>query len=288
MAIKTILLPLRDSDATDAVLAAGLDAAKRLDAHVMVLHSSPDPDALIPYATLGLSSGMRATLREAAAKNAAQETGQLRARTVAACERAGVAFRERGASSPERASASWVDETGTRSTMIAHHGRLADLIVVPRPSRMSPLPSSFEAALRDTGRPVLMVPRKGEHAVRGHHVGIAWNGSAPAAKAIVAAGPFLAGAQRISVLTTAKRRARRPSADEVVSYLACHGLTAQVLEMDVAGASVGEAMLATASREGIDLLVAGSYSRNRMRSVVFGGVTQHLLGHADLPVLMMY
>ena len=34
-----------------------------------------------------------------------------------------------------------------------------------------------------------------------------------------------------------------------------------------------------------DLLVMGAYGHSRLRELIFGGATHHVLEHADLPVL---
>lgn len=287
MAIKVILMALRHSDASEALLETGLNAARRFDAHLRVLYARANPDDVIPYNTLGLTSSVRRQVREAAARNADEESARLRVLFDAACARAGIEQRPIGSRSPQSASVEWVEEIGARNVLVEMHGRLADLIIVPCPSRIHPPPASFESALRGSGRAVIMVPRGVPQSLAASHVAIAWNGSAAASKAIAASGPCLAGASRISVLTTAKRAERRPNADEVVTYLACHGLQAKVHLMDISHRSVGVAMLQEARALGVDLLVAGGYSRNRFRAMVFGGVTEHLLAHADLPVLMM-
>ncbi|TDJ14608.1 MAG: hypothetical protein E2O65_13980 [Gammaproteobacteria bacterium] len=64
MPIKTILLPLGEKDQDHALLDAALAVTKRLDAHLDVLHVEPDKEASLPYATLGLSEGMRAQRRQ--------------------------------------------------------------------------------------------------------------------------------------------------------------------------------------------------------------------------------
>ena len=37
-----------------------------------------------------------------------------------------------------------------------------------------------------------------------------------------------------------------------------------------------------------DLLLMGAYSRNRMSQLVFGGVTEYMLKHTSIPVLMLH
>jgi nucleotide-binding universal stress UspA family protein len=51
---------------------------------------------------------------------------------------------------------------------------------------------------------------------------------------------------------------------------------------------VPEALLGEASNSGADLLVMGGYHHSRMRQLILGGVTQHVLEAAELPVLMAH
>ena len=40
--------------------------------------------------------------------------------------------------------------------------------------------------------------------------------------------------------------------------------------------------------EGCDLLVKGAFTQSRLRQMIFGGATSHILAHAELPVLMAH
>ena len=52
------------------------------------------------------------------------------------------------------------------------------------------------------------------------------------------------------------------------------------------GNSVGAGLLAAARDFGCDLLAMGAYSHSRLRQLILGGVTRHVLEHGDLPVMM--
>jgi nucleotide-binding universal stress UspA family protein len=43
-----------------------------------------------------------------------------------------------------------------------------------------------------------------------------------------------------------------------------------------------------AKAQGCDLLVKGAYTQSRLRQMVFGGATRHILATATLPVLMAH
>ena len=45
-------------------------------------------------------------------------------------------------------------------------------------------------------------------------------------------------------------------------------------------------LFAAALEFGADLLAMGAYSHSRLRQLILGGVTRHVLEHARLPVMM--
>ena len=49
-----------------------------------------------------------------------------------------------------------------------------------------------------------------------------------------------------------------------------------------------DAILNAVSDYGADLLVIGAYGHSRVRELVLGGVTRHLLRHMTIPVLMSH
>ena len=53
-------------------------------------------------------------------------------------------------------------------------------------------------------------------------------------------------------------------------------------------AGPGEAILAEAKAQGADLLVKGAYTQSRLRQMIFGGATSHILGAAELPVFFAH
>ena len=286
MPIKTILLPLGEKDRDDALLDAALAVTKRFKAHLDVLHVEPNAESLLPYATIGLSEKMRASVRDAAARQHSDATRALQQLVDKACVRNGVSMARRG-EQPAKISADWLVETGSQTELVAQFGRLADLIIVPRPARVSPPPKTIDAALRETGRPVLMLPPRAVDSI-GERIVIGWNGSTEAAEAVAAARPILREAGAVTVLTTDKRQKRRPNGGDLLTYLACHGIAASVSIMDTRTRSVPEALLANARELDADLLVTGGYSRHRLREVIMGGVTRYLLAESDIPIMMVH
>lgn len=264
-----------------------ISMAIRNNSHLDLLYVQNDPERLIPFATLGLSAGMRRTIIESATESATQQGEDLKQRFLALCEKHGMSVSPRGIE-VEKPSADFLIRDGLRDNLIGKHGRIADLIIVPQPFRVSPPPSSFEAALRDTGRPVLMVPRGEILVEKGKRLAIGWNCSKEAAQAISAVMINLQRAEKVYVLCSKKRMNQPINSDDVCVYLRCHGVTAETALLDTKRQSPGEALLAKTRELNCDRLIVGGYSRAKIRSVIKGGVTGHLLEHADIPVLMVH
>jgi len=287
MTIKTIILPIRDSDVADSLMETAVSMAIRNNAHLDVLFVQKNPEHLVPFASLGVSEKMRQSIIESASKSADQQGADLKQRFESICASQNMALNPRG-NNPGNPSADFIVRQGARDEMIATDGRLADLILVPQPVSISPPPSSFEAALRDTGRPVLMVPRKKILVNAGKTIGIGWNASKEAAQAVAAVMGNLQRADKVYVLESEKRMANPLNAEEACIYLKCHGVSAEPAVFSTKKQSAGEALLSKTNELNCDRLIVGGYSRPKLRNMIMGGVTGHLMSNADIPVIFVH
>ena len=287
MTIKTILLPIRESEIADSLMETAIGMAIRNDSHLDLLYVQSDPQRLIPFATLGLSASMRQTITDSAIESAARQADDLKQRFHALCSKHGMSVSPRG-TTPGQPSADFLIRDGLRDELIGKYGRLADLIIVPQPLRISPPPGSFEAALRESGRPVLMTPRGKIVVGKGRRLAIGWNSSKEAAQAISGVLNNLKRADKVFVLCSEKRMQQPINGDDTCVYLRCHGITAETAVFSTAKQSPGEALLAKAHELDCDRLIVGGYSRPKIRDLIMGGVTGHLLKHADIPVIMVH
>jgi nucleotide-binding universal stress UspA family protein len=286
MPVKTILLPLAGATAPESVFEAALNLALRFDAHLDVLYVRRNPRNLLPYATLGLSKHMKESVLESAEQTSGSQAETNRSLFTSACERMGVPLvASRTGNDP--VSASWEERTGDQVTILARRGRLSDLIVLPGPIPVSPPPEVAEAALKSTGRPVLIIPPSADTVIASH-IAIGWNGSAESARSVAAAMDYLHAADSVTIFSGTAHPEKRPTADALVAYLGWHGVEAEVQIFEAHDPSVGEALLARAKAAGVNLLVVGGYSRSRLRELILGGVTGHLLANADIPVFMVH
>lgn len=146
--------------------------------------------------------------------------------------------------------------------------------------------------LLGAGRPVLVIPYIGfTTPLLGRHVVIAWNGGREAVRAVHDALPLLAAAQRVTVLTihtAGSAPLEALSAAELCEHLARHGIAAVAANISASDIEVGDMLLSRAADESADLIVMGAYGHSRLREIVMGGATRHLLKHMTVPVLMSH
>jgi nucleotide-binding universal stress UspA family protein len=287
MPIKTILLPLRESDMSEHMIESGMVLARQHAAHLDVLYVHPKASDIMPFATMGMTRAVREMVQENANAASRDQAARLRTLFEAVRARHAIALRTRRDYDGE-ASADWSEAAGVRSEEVARRGRLADLILAPRPERYDPPPKTFEAILRDTGRALVMLPRGGPATPITGNVLVGWNGSTECASALAASRAMLRQAREVTVLVSVKRQHNRPHGEDVVDYLRCHGVTATSRVVDMSGGHVGEKILEQCKELGIELLVVGGYSRTRMQELFLGGVTRYLIREARLPVFMVH
>ncbi len=183
----------------------------------------------------------------------------------------------------------WRGETLMPPTGVGEYGRIFDLIVIGRPGAASSEPnrSTLEAALFESGRPLLIAPPRAP-ATLGTVVAIAWNGSLETARSIAFAMPFLKLARDVPVMTVPGLKLPGPSDADIARALRRHGIPARVVAVADAGRPPARALLEMAASFGADLMIKGGYTQSRLRQLIFGSVTNDILTEAELPVLMAH
>ena len=291
MSIKTILVPVDGTEAARPALETAFVVAKEFSAHVDVLHVSADPKDAVPLLGEGMSGAMIEEMIEYAEKESGERAASARRMFDDQCARDSVSFAGTP-SAEDKSSAAWVEVVGRDNEAVAQGGRLVDLIVAGRPTTDADPSATIvvNAALFETGRPVLVAPPPGSatSAAVGGKVAIAWNLNAEAARAVGAALPFLGSAESVVIVTAESERTSSGAAGELAPYLAWHGIAATTQIVPKSRRAVGEALLGTCADIGADMLVMGAYTHGRVRQLILGGVTSHVLAAAAIPVLMAH
>ena len=92
----------------------------------------------------------------------------------------------------------------------------------------------------------------------------------------------------MTVLTVTGATVPGPSGEDLAEHLRRGGVNASAKTVDPGTRPVGGAILEEAQSQGADLLFKGAYTHARLRQMIFGGPTRHILTHAELPVFMAH
>jgi nucleotide-binding universal stress UspA family protein len=186
-------------------------------------------------------------------------------------------------------SCAWFDGAPGGEDFVGNYGRIFDLIVLGRPakSRQGPRMTTLESALFESGRPVLLAPPAVPRSI-GERILIAWNCSTEQARATAFAMPLLRKAGRVVICTVEGATVPGPTGAQMARNLLMNGIQAEAMTVAPGQRRAGEVVLAQAEALGCDLIVKGAYTQSRLRQMIFGGTTQHILTHATVPVLLAH
>ncbi|ONG51326.1 universal stress protein UspA [Pseudoroseomonas deserti] len=289
MAYRRLLLPLTGTAAGEAALNTALMVARMWNAHVHCLHVRVDARDVAPLAGEGLSGAMIEEMMAATERESGERAGRVRAlfeRFVQGRD-VTIALSAESALKTEGPTLSFESIAGREEDVVAQQSRLYDMAVVPHPEADEDVSSSdaLHAVLFDSGRPVLIAPRQSPATI-GNRVCCAWNGTAESAAAVAAALPWLHHAEAVRVLYSDDYQRRGPAAEGLQAYLRWHEIQAEAVPFKPQTREVGAGLLGATRDFNADLLCMGAYSHSRLRQLILGGVTRHVLENADIPVLM--
>jgi nucleotide-binding universal stress UspA family protein len=284
--MKTILVPTESHESMRSALATALVLARRFDSYIEGFalrfrineFIAVDMAGAVPLETLREESVDEARRARALFEAFMRERGVPRSDAPAASLSSPVASLSYG----------WFDDAPEGEDFVGSRGRVFDVIVMSRSeaSSIGLHGRAIESGLFDSGRPIMIAAQTPPREI-GANVLIAWNCSTEQARTTAFAMPLLRKAERITVLHVEGGTAvPGPSAALATQYLQRNGLNAGLMTVGLDGRSTGEAILATAQSLGCDLLIKGAYTQSRLRQMIFGGATRHILKHAALPVLM--
>jgi nucleotide-binding universal stress UspA family protein len=275
--IKDVVVHVPLEPSQDGVLAYAISVAAACDGHLTGTAFSYEP--IIP------------AFNGVAAISAEWIEGQL----AYAAERANTAverFEKQGRTAGMGVAAKVVQASPVGASIrFGEIARRFDLSIVRQPEASETEGKNLfvEAALFQSGRPVLVVPYIQKDAFALDHVLVCWDGSSHAARAIGDAMPLLRKAGRTVLLTVADdvKSDELPAAD-MAQHLARHGVKVQVQQIAAAERDVSGIILSYAADADSDLIVMGGYGHSRIREFVLGGATRGMLSAMTVPTLMSH
>ena len=281
--MKTILLPFYDDDAAEAALDTSGQLAARFGSYIEGLFVMRPPQ-IIDGEGIVLADSYLTQLKEEGRRLG----GRARARFDDSVAGRGMAAGSL-AEPAEGAAIGWREMEGLEGQVIGDYGRVFDLIVIGREFGHPWVDWHVmaEAALFESGRPIVITPAKPGKSL-GENVVIAWNNSTETARTVALSMPLLAGAGAVTVVAVEGWGVPGPSAEQLRGHLVRNGIPAGVRAVEPDGRSPGETVLDVCAALGADLLVKGAYTQSRLRQLVFGGATRHIMMNAELPVILSH
>jgi nucleotide-binding universal stress UspA family protein len=276
--MKTILVPTENDDAMRPALEIALHLARRCHSYMEGFALRWDLSGLVSADVM--AGGLWLDKHDVAA-----EAKQARRIFESFMREHGVGPANETPVSP---SFGWREDAPEGDGFVGTYGRVFDVIVMNKVDAKAPSlrNRTIETALFESGRPILLAPPLPPRQVA-TNVLVAWNGSTEQARATAFAMPLLRLADRVTVLTVVGGTGvPGPSAEQLIRYLRRNDIAAEPMSVGLDGRSTGEAILATAKSLDCDLLIKGAYTQSRLRQMIFGGATQHILANAALPVLL--
>lgn len=170
------------------------------------------------------------------------------------------------------------------------NARLCELTVVSQPE------SGFEMfdnlmpqeVLLQSGRPVMVIPYTFRGAVKIGRIGICWDGSRLAARALWDAMPLLSKANALTIIAVNQSVSAEASSTRLAARLADLGLLAKTISVQSDHSNIQPTILSVAADEGLNLLVMGGYGHSRLKETVLGGVTRGMFRSMTVPTLMSH
>jgi len=257
--------------AIDAALAVTKSLSSRISALAVELSVAYMPNQLIDN-MIGL-------------KGIAQEAEQ---RSAVSCRAAVDYFRDQAAAAGLLNGVEVVSaDMGLEALRRAREARTFDFSIY------SPTVAGEDKVLAETlillsGRPVLVLPNGHDGGLE--RVVVAWDGSAPAASAMHEALPLLRAARSVSVVTVGGDKPADSVAPwpHAVRHLQRHGVRAEGQEVDPDGRATAEVLEDRLKAEQAQLVVMGAFGHSRLREIVLGGVTEHMLSHGSTAVWLSH
>ncbi|MCG0998460.1 universal stress protein [Acetobacter persici] len=174
----------------------------------------------------------------------------------------------------------WLDPEIAVERMISGYGRDAGLIIMSFPDARDSEQKhrALRASIFETNRPLLLVPPFWDRPC-GRTVLMAWRESASCRKAFTSARMLLAHAQTVMVVSA---EGETMPADLLpgVAYETAH------LPHRSGTDAIAQQLLDTAHTEKADLLVMGGFQHGMVYNRIMGSVTEYVLHHPALPVLL--
>ena len=279
--IQDILVHIPSERPPRPVVDASVSLAQAFGAHLDALATGYISTSSA-YVMDGSGAAAVAAVYDMEQEKAARRTAAALAIFEAEARNAGISYQSRSIESIPADAAAAIGATS----------RLYDLAIVLQPEAEretfdNTIPSEI---LFQAGGPVLFVPHIFRGAFRTRRIGICWDGSRLAARAMRDARPFLARADALVAISIngAESVPMDASSERLARHLSQAGLSIRIIDLPASRSEIQPSILSLAADEGLDMLVMGAYGHSRLQEGILGGVTREMLETMTVPTLMSH
>lgn len=287
--MRSIGIPVANREECVVALEVAFGLGKALGSDVIGYHMRPNRQELANIDLSAMWTGSATAwpeVDEATAQEAAVSAERLF--TEMAGQQGYELANKRGVAG--KSVALYRETVGTPDKLIPIFGPTNDLLVVSRPRKGGVKAwTIMMSALLDSPVPVLVLPQKRVQ-VECKRLAIAWNRGRAESLLVHLSLPMLQAAEDVVFLGVGRDYKHGPTERDMVDYLKGHGIKARTRKVTAPGRAIeaGKALVRAAQEEKADVLLSGAYTRGRLRQMIFGGVTEHLLTGTDFPVILLH
>ncbi|WP_299554541.1 universal stress protein [uncultured Tateyamaria sp.] len=183
-------------------------------------------------------------------------------------------------------------QSNTASERMVESARAADIVIMAHEDKEVDRYDQRRAqadVIRQSGRPVIVVPHDYEGPEIGNKVLLGWSEAREAARAahdmLMVAKP-----EAEVVVLRVKNNTLNEMQDsdmlDISTALARHGHKVELRHLNQAGTAIANVLMDCAFEKGADLVVTGAFGHSYAYDFVVGATSKALLRHAKLPVLL--
>ncbi len=276
MALKTILVCLTTPDHALTLLKVAVPLARKHGAHLIGLHTV---EALVVYPGIAMHipDGAFVSFNE----SQKQEAKAIKATFEKYTEKEDFVSEYRLLRA----------EAQSASERMIESARAADLVIMSHEDKNSDRYDQRHAqtqVIRESGRPVLVVPLNYDGPEVGANILLGWSDTREAARAAHEVLNMAEPGADITLLRAGpsyKDPFKDSNAIDMVEMYSRHGLRATLEHRDPTGTSIAKLLQTVAVEKEVDMVVTWAFGHSRAYDFVLGATTYELMRDQKLPVL---
>jgi len=283
MLLKKMFFPIGGGDELESRIYGALLVSKYFNTHLEVQLAEANVHNGVPRGMV-LPNEIMDRLERIQAENLTAIMSTHRKIFDNCCEKLGIVNSE--TPQENQATANLAMGIGLRSVMVAQQSKFCDMVVAAAPQK-GVITATFEAAVLESGKPVMVIPRALKE-FKADEIIIGWNNSPQSSRAVSEAIHLMRKAKRVHIVSSkAYTTENLTRIRDLKEYLSLHEIEA-TFELVKTTFVPGEALLRSAQEGGFDLMVAGAFGQKGFKELMLGGSAEYILKHTTIPTLVSH